>query len=247
MPDSVDTIATRTIGLLQLHQTATLSTQSSRQPGYPFGSLILYSLSEKNEIVFFISTISEHYHNCINNSRVSILVSDPFGIHQPQKYSRVTVLGHAHPIDDSEDANLAHEYRTRFPDSIADEIAHSFVSFKIVPEHIRWIGGFGSMGWMTGEELGAYRIDPVTYNGLSILNHMNLDHYDALITLAEQAGHTIRKGERVEMTFVCADFFELQIRSENQCHRFTIAFSAPCEDAAAVRKEIISLLAVARG
>jgi heme iron utilization protein len=247
MSDSVDTITARTIALLHLQNTAMLSTHSNHRAGYPFGSLILYSISKKHEIVFFISTISEHYHNCINNPQVSILVSDPAGTHQPQKYSRVTILGRAHPIHESEDTDLANEYRSRFPDAIAGELAHSFVFFKIIPEHIRWIGGFGSMGWMSGAELATYAIDPVTYNGLAILNHMNLDHYDALVTLAEQAGHTIRKGERIDMTFVCAEYFELQIRSENKSRRFTIAFSTPCKDATAVRKEIISLLAQTRG
>lgn len=48
------------------------------------------------------------------------------------------------------------------------------------PEHIRWIGGFGDMGWVNGDNYRKVSPDLLAYTGLDVVRHMNFDHTEAL-------------------------------------------------------------------
>jgi hypothetical protein len=238
--------AKRTISLLHFQTNAVLSSFSHQIEGYPFGSLVLYDVSEKNEPVFFVSTISEHYKNIQTNPRVSLFITDPYGAHDPQRYGRVTITGDAEIVSDEERSIFDASYKERFPGAASSEMAHSFKYVRLQAQAVRWIGGFGAMGWKGADEMPDFECDPVTYIGQRIVTHMNLDHADALPDLAKLADEKLEKGECIEMSFIDSSSFELQIRSETRSRRVSIDFSKPCTDSTAVRKEIISLLNKAR-
>ena len=116
--------ANRTISLLHFQTNAVLSSFSHKVEGYPFGSLVLYDVTEANQPVFFVSTISEHYHNIEANPRVSLFITDPYGEHDPQRYGRVTITGDAEVIPDEERESFDASYRERFPKAASSELAH---------------------------------------------------------------------------------------------------------------------------
>jgi putative heme iron utilization protein len=230
---------------IQFAHNGVLSSSATAYDGHPFGSIVPYAIADDSALVFSVSTISEHFKNIQADNRISVLIADPFGEHAPQRYSRSTVMGAADILDGATANSYRDAYLKRFPDSAAKELAHDFVYIRLIPQTIRWILGFGSMGWAT-EEWRSFELDPIALQGIRIVEHMNFDHTDSLPVLAQVAGEAVSSGEQVRMVFVCATFCELQIRSESQSRRCQIQFSKFCESSSAVRKEIIALLGTAQ-
>ena len=57
--------------------------------------------------------------------------------------------------------------------------AHDFALYVLRVEHVRWIAGFGSMGWIERDEWSdAPAADPLAPHAQSISKHMNRDHPD---------------------------------------------------------------------
>src|ERR1700686_341210 len=71
------TFAERARTLMYLGRTASLSTQSRKQPGFPYGSVMPYGLDGEGRPVFLISTMAMHTQNLQANPRASLLVAQP--------------------------------------------------------------------------------------------------------------------------------------------------------------------------
>lgn len=228
---------------ISLNRTAALSTISVSQAGFPFGSLAPYDVSDAGEIVIYVSLIAEHYKNLSSDSRASLFVMDPFGVRDPQSHARATVLARFEEVPNSERNTLQERYEARFPGSINYEIAHNFVFMKGKPEKVRWIGGFGEISWVSGTEFCAAEKDPISYIGHSILEHMNDDHHDALVTIAGEAG----RGYTPVMSDVCSSGFTISLFRGGDRKVLEIPFAHPVTDAEGARREVIAVLKRARG
>jgi heme iron utilization protein len=225
---------------------ATLCTISKGYKGYPFGSLVLYDVTSRGELIIYISLIAEHYKNLMVDPRASVCITDPFGTCDPQAHPRATILTRFTVVAPNERAEVQKSYEQRFPNSINYEIAHNFVFMRGAPERIRWIGGFGEIGWVEADEFAAVTPDLLAYEGMGIVEHMNYDHQDALKDLARAYASFDAAPYFVEMVGINEEGFTLSLKKGGDSQTLEIQFPKMVTGIDEVRRVIIELLRDAR-
>lgn len=129
--------------LLRLCRSGALGTHSVAAPGYPFVSLLPYVLDGACRPLFLLSGLAEHSRNLLDDPRSSLLVWSGDG--GPLQQARLTVLGKLEPVE--LDAATQARFLRYSPES-ADYLAlGDFRFFRLEPERLRLIAGFGRMGW----------------------------------------------------------------------------------------------------
>ena len=219
-----------------------LSTNSVSEAGYPFGSITPYDIDGQGRLIILIADISEHYKNLTIDNRASMLVADQFGTHDPQMYARATVLAEFGLVPDDELEEVSWSYKSRFPEAVEREREHGFNYWRCVPSQIRWIGGFGLIGWVQGIKYSDVTPDPLAYVGWDILQHMNMDHEKSLRTLLNIYGGVDTNGRRAELTDICKSNFTIQFNDGVSWKRVTIDFPETVDDSIGARKLFISML-----
>ncbi len=219
-----------------------LSTISVSEAGYPFGSITPYDIDSQGRLIILIAEISEHYKNLMANNRASMLIADQYGTHDPQLYARATVLGEFGSVPDDEIEEVSWSYKSRFPEAVEREREHGFNYWRCVPTQIRWIGGFGLIGWVQGIKYSDVTPDPLAYVGWEILQHMNMDHQKSLQALLNAFGNHDIDGKMVEMTNISKNDFTIQFIDGSNWNRINIDFPETVEDSISARKMFISML-----
>src|SRR5450631_1209634 len=131
--------------LLRAHRYGALCTLSKKFDGYPFGSITPYMVDHDGSLLILISTLAEHTKNILHDPRVSLITHNQESP-RIQAQGRVTVLGSAIRVEDREGTGL--RYLRYFPEAQTYFSMHDFSFYRIVPEVIRYIGGFGSIFWI---------------------------------------------------------------------------------------------------
>lgn len=183
-PDERARTAQAVRDFLALHQVGVLSTISRSVEGFPFGSVTPYDVDAEGRPVIFISRIAEHFRNLTHDSRASFVVIDGDACGDPQAFGRATLVGRFLELCAEDVAHYDSRYNQRFPHASSRALAHDFRYFRLEPERIRWIAGFGKICWI---EPGQYRVrshDPVSYCGASILAGLNAHYSSGLYQLA---------------------------------------------------------------
>lgn len=126
-----------------------LSTQSLDLPGYPFGSLVPYSLDQQNHPLLLLSHLAKHTRNLIAEPRCSLTLCEQ-GEKESQQLARLTCIGTATPATDLSDAAIERHFRY-FPQSRVYYEQLNFHFFRLLPERYYWVGGFGAARWL-GQE-----------------------------------------------------------------------------------------------
>src|ERR1700678_1003753 len=96
------TFAERARTLVYIFRIGSLSTLSRKQPGFPFGSVMPYGLDEQARPIFLISTMAMHTQNLKADPHASLLVTQKDADSDPLGSSRVTLVGSALPVPESE-------------------------------------------------------------------------------------------------------------------------------------------------
>src|SRR5208337_3123221 len=177
--------AERARTLMYSGRIGSLSTQSRKQPGFPFGSLMPYGLDGQGRPIFLISTMAMHTQNLQADPRASLFVTEPDTSGDPLGSSRVTLVGSVSRIPEPELAAARTVYLTRYPDSKYWVDFDDFFYLMDVLD-VYYVGGFGVMGWVTASDYSAAQSDPLAEHKSDIMQHMNADHKDALILLAKR-------------------------------------------------------------
>jgi putative heme iron utilization protein len=203
--------ATQARELFRAARSGMLSSHSVKFPGFPYGSALPHVTDHQGRPLVLISHLAEHTHNVGADSRVSFLVS-PSGP-ELQASSRAALLGHARML---EAATSAQERYLRFFPEHAQYLAMGGFRFWIIePLQVRLIEGFGSLHWIAGD---AYLANPGELPALeaSILEHMNRDHREALISYCRHAQGM--EPQQAEMIAIDCDGFD--VRSDDRILRF---------------------------
>ena len=172
--------AERARTLIHLGRTGTLSTQSQRASGFPFGSVAPYGLDARGRPTFLISTMAMHTQNLLANPRASLLVTQPGWTEDPLAGGRVTLLGEitrvaAEDVEPVREDYLARHENARHWVDFAD-----FAFYRMDVADLYYVAGFGAMGWVDASDYAAAESDPLADSAAGILAHMNADHADAL-------------------------------------------------------------------
>lgn len=183
------TYAERARTLIHIAPVATLCTTSQKHQDWPFGSIVAYGLDDKGNPSFLISTMAMHTKNIMADARASVFVMQPGGEHDPLGAARLTVMGKISKVPKDQDADIRTQYLARHPKAAywADFGDFSFYLMNTID--LYYVGGFGSMGWVSSEEYAAAKVDPLADAGPGIIDHLNTDHKDALVLIARTSGH----------------------------------------------------------
>jgi len=211
-----------------------LATVSVDVAGYPFGSVVPYCLDQHGRPLILIASIAQHTRNIHADARVSLTVFDR-GEPDLQAAGRVTVLGDARRLREDERA-LALRYYRYFPQSHDYDRTHDFGFYAIEPRRIRYIGGFGAIHWFEpAAMLVRNPFDADAERG--IIEHMNVDHADAIRHYCAVAG--IEIPPEVAPELVGCDGEGINLRLDARIAR--IAFAAPVATLQAVRQTLVAM------
>lgn len=216
------------------HLSGVLSTHSKRFPGFPYGSAIPHVIDPQGCPVILISELAEHTHNVQVDSRVSYLVSESGA--QLQASGRANLLGHASEMRRDE---IQARYLRYHPDGARTLELGGFHFFRIEPQHVRFIEGFGGIHWIADTAYLAPAV-PLTDAESDILIHMNQDHVEAMQLYCAHV-HDAHP-QTVTMIGIDQDGFDL--RADDSVLRFE--FPDPISTPGDARKALVDLAQRAR-
>ena len=235
------THAERALTLLAAAPDGVLSTLTSEPAGYPYGSLVLFGLLQRDPI-FLVSGLAAHTHNLKIDSRASLLVRES-GPKNPLALGRVTLVGRCEPVEAPAEARAVFLEKNPAAKFYAD--FGDFGFWRLRPERIRYIGGFGRMSWPDLEDWRGALPDPIAPHAQGILAHMNEDHAAALRLYCEafsQSGPV----EQVTMTGVDRYGFEMSAQTAEGPRPIRVAYRETATTPGAVRGALVELVAAAR-
>jgi len=236
--------AERARTLVYMARIGSLSTLSRKQPGFPFGSVMPYGLDEQGRPIFLISTMAMHTQNLQADPRASLLVTQNDADSDPLGSSRVTLVGSALPVPESEVADARKIYLTSHTNSKYWVDFEDFSFYRMDVVDIYYVGGFGVMGWVSASEYVRSQPDPLADSMAEIIQHMNADHKDALVLLAGKFARI----EAQEATMTAVDRLGFQVRLETQdgMRGARIAFLREVSNPAETRKVLVEMVQQAR-
>lgn len=238
-------LAKEALQFLRTTHSGILSTFSAKFTGYPFGSVAPFVLDHSGQPIILISTIAEHTQNIIANPKVSLLVFA--GDEDLQANARATLIGEAKKIN-KEDADLRARYLRYLPQANSYFDMHDFSFYRIEIAQVRYIAGFGKMGWIAGDDMLTFNITenaPLAAQETAIIEHMNADHVHSLIAYSKHF-HNV-SAIHAEMLGIDCDGFDVKVsRSEAETQILRFTFDQPIHDAQSARAALVAMSKAAK-
>jgi hypothetical protein len=222
-----------------LQQTGSLSTLSRKSPGWPFGSVMPYGLDAQGQPVFLISTMAMHTQNLLGDPRASLLVTPPESRVDPLGAARVTLMGSVTKVPKEENAEVRACYLNRHANASYWVDYQDFGFFRMAITEMYFVGGFGSMGWVTPVDYAGAAVDPLANEASRLIRELNTDQSETLLLLARALGDT----EAKEATVTALDRFgfHLRLTIPGQMQGGRVAFPAPVRNELEVRAGLAGL------
>jgi len=119
-----------------------------------------------------------------------------------------------------------------------------FCFFRLDLVDVYYVGGFGVMGWVSSSEYRDAQADPLADVATGIVQHMNADHADALISLAR----TFAGIESQEAAMISVDRlgFHVRLKTQDGMRGARIAFLREVNNAAEARSVLVEMVQQAR-
>jgi putative heme iron utilization protein len=222
--------------LLNHQSVGVLSTHSLDVEGYPFGSIAPFVLNYEGEPAILISDLAQHTRNIKRNNKVSLTVFE-LDATDPQSAGRLTWIGDAEPVDQSDTA-LRDRYLRYFPSAESYFETHDFSFYRLRLRRARFIGGFGAIYWI--EPAAMLLENPFRESEARILEHMNQDHQQALLHYANVLCRV--EAESVTMTGIDGEGFDM--RADQR--KLRIDFDSPIQTAEEARANLVRLARLAK-
>lgn len=216
-----------------------------REDGTPYGSIVELLPLEDGDFVFFISGMAAHTKNIRKDPRVSLLIAEGFGQGYALALSRATFLGEAKRVEDGL-ALYREKYIEVHPESAFYIDFPDFAFYKLHVNRVRYIGGFGRMSWVPGEEYHMSYPDPLWKHANGIITHMNEDHKHNMISYVKAFEKIEDDITEIEMNVVDRFGFEMRAVVGGKGRTIRMSFSEEVRDAGQVRKEMVALAQKAR-
>lgn len=217
--------------MLRSHRYGALCTLSKKLDGHPFGSITPYLVNHDGSMIILISSLAEHTKNIQQDPRVSLITHNQDSPHI-QTQGRITVVGKAQIITDKDKAGT--RYLRYFPEAQSYFDMHDFSFYRIMPQSLRYIGGFGKIHWI---EADSYLVPPYPLipQENDVISHMNMDHRKAMCHYCQH----FYKIEvlHVEMLGIDCDGFD--VRADGKILRFN--FPDMVLDAQQARHALIAM------
>jgi heme oxygenase (biliverdin-IX-beta and delta-forming) len=217
--------------LLRAHRYGVLSTLSKKFDGHPFGSICPYLVDHDGSLLILISDLAEHTKNIKTDPRVSLITHSQDNPHI-QAQGRVTVVGTAQLVAERE--LNGKRYLRYFPEARTYFAMHDFSFYRIVPQAIRYIGGFGNVHWV---KAGDYALPPyeLIEHEDAVIAHMNADHRESMRRYCMHFHQ--HAAQQVEMLGIDCD--GLDVNADGRVLRFD--FPEPVLDAQQARTALVEM------
>ena len=236
--------AERARTLAYLGRIGSLSTLSRKQAGFPFGSVMPYSLDERGRPIFLISTMAMHTHNLLADPRASLLVTQPDAGGDPLGASRVTLLGSVLAVRGSEVAELRKLYLTRYENSKYWVDYEDFSFYRMDVVDVYYVGGFGVMGWIPAPDYESAQPDPLADAAAGIVQHMNSDHKEELVLLARVFAGL--ESQEAAITSIDRLGFHVRLKTAEGVRGSRIAFAREVSSPVETRNVLVEMVKKAR-
>ncbi len=220
------------ISLLRGSNMAILSTLSKKFDEFPFGSFITYVTDQNRSIFIYASDLAEHTKNILNNSKACVTVFNTNKEGDKQNSSRLSIMGNFQKIDTSEYERCKERFFKFLPESRNYSKTHDFNFYKMNPDKIRWIGGFGEIAWLKDNNWQIGNPDWSEQEN-SMIEHMNEDHNDVVINCLK-GFHDIHDKS---CTMIGINFDGYYIKSNQDI--YYIPFEKPCLSSKEIRKALV--------
>jgi putative heme iron utilization protein len=203
-----------------------------------------YAPDDQGAPLLLISAMAMHTQNLEADARASLLATQPGWTEDPLAGGRVTLMGRAARVSDRERGAAREAYLARHPKAAFWVDFEDFAFWRLEVTDVYFVGGFAAMDWVTGEGYATARPDPLADAAEGILEHMNRDHTDALLTLAR--AHADAAAEEATMLSVDRLGFRVRVRSGERLHAARISFSREVTTAEECRSALIEMIRDAR-
>jgi len=145
--------------LLHRMPVGTLATHSREPDGFPFPTMLPFATDARHRPTILVSRLAEHTRNLQLDTRAGFLV-----VEAPNEAvldgARVTLIGRFAPVAADEANAVARRYLRYHPAAERYLGLGDFSFLAMDVERLRFIGGFGAMGWLNGDELDP--LDPLS-------------------------------------------------------------------------------------
>ncbi len=238
--DSFATHAQLARTLVDAGGVATLSTLTPT--GHPYGSVAPYSVLDEGVPIICISTMAAHTRHLLHDPRSSLLVEQAAvgGVDQ-LSLPRATLIGSFVPFEPT--PSDVDAYLGTHPHARSYVGYRDFTWWRLDVLEVRYVGGFGVMGWSSGDEYRVAVPDPVIPHAAPMIEHLNSDHSDACLDIvrvlggvAEAATVSVSAIDRSGVTF---DAFD---EHGAQCATSRVAFAETLSAATEVRAATVALV-----
>jgi putative heme iron utilization protein len=168
-------------------QTAVGTLATLSDDGGPWASLVSYAALEDGSPVLFVSTLAEHGRNLVRDARASLVVAETPSGSDPLANGRVTLAGAVVKPEGDALAVARAAYLAAVPTARYYQDFGDFSLYVLKVERVRWVGGYGRMDSADADAYAAAEADPVG-RPLGAVQHLNDDHADALLAIAQALG-----------------------------------------------------------
>jgi putative heme iron utilization protein len=222
------------------------SLASLTEEGDPWASMITYGVLGDGSPVLCVSRLAEHGRNLDGDGRGSIVITQPEPPADPLAAARVTLAGRfERPGDEAEHSAARTAHLGAVP---AAKVYVDFSDFSLWimrVQRVRWVGGYGRMDSATASDYAAADADPILRRAASAVAHLNADHADALLTIAQTLGGY---PDARAATCTSIDRYGLDLTLDTARGRAParVAFPEALTDAAALRAATVELTRRAR-
>jgi putative heme iron utilization protein len=153
--------------------------------------------------------------------------------------SRVTLLGNVLPVPDAEVTEARKLYLSCYANSKYWVDFEDFSFYRMNVVDVYYVGGFGVMGWVSAAEYNRSQPDPLADSMSEIMQHMNADHKETLILLAQKFARI--ESQEATMTAVDRLGFHLRMKTRDGIRGARIAFLREVSKPAETRKVLIEM------
>ncbi|MEL6894003.1 MAG: DUF2470 domain-containing protein [Actinomycetota bacterium] len=165
---------------------ATLATLATS--GHPYASIAPYSALVDGAPLICVSSLAEHTQYLRSDPRASVLVeATPAPGVDPLSEARVTMIGSFVPVDPTAEEIDRHLELHPFARNYVHFADFSWWRLEIA--NLRYVGGFGVMGWSTAEEYSTATADPIIPHATPMIDHLDADHGDACLDIVRHLAH----------------------------------------------------------
>lgn len=142
--------------LCRAARTATLATVAREPAGFPFASLVSVADDGAGRPLLLLSRLAEHTQNLLAADEASVLLVEeaPAGT-DPLALARATLIGRCRKVPDADVEAARARYLAAHPEAESYFGFGDFALYRLEPEALRFVGGFGRMSWVDVGEYAA--------------------------------------------------------------------------------------------